>query len=339
MRKLNPSMWFKALTIVPRVEREEWNQLDFFSKWLIATRSVVLIMTFLSSAIGGLLAYKAGKFQFLPWLLSCIGLILAHATNNLLNDFIDHLMGVDKDNYFRVQYGPQPLENGLMSFKTHFLYIFFTGLFAFAIGVYLVYLRFPIALYLFLAGSFFLLFYTFPLKYFGMGELAVLIVWGPLMVGGSYFIASGEWSWRVAIASLPYALGVTSVLLGKHIDKYDFDKAKGIKTLPVLLGERNARTLTILAMLFQYLLVFYLVAIRFFSPAVLLVVFVFPSYLYVYRMFREGKPREMPKGYREDVWPLWFVAGAFWHNRRFGIAYLLALIIDVFLYKTGIFHM
>lgn len=329
-------MWFKALTVVPRVEKEEWQQLDAISKWLIATRSVVFVMTFLSSAIGGLLAYKGGKFQFLPWLLCTLGLVLAHATNNLLNDFIDHFQGVDKGNYFRVQYGPQPLENGLMNWKTHFLYIFFTGLFAFAIGIYLIYLRGILALALFLAGAFFLLFYTFPLKYIGMGEIAVLIVWGPLMVGGSYFIASGKWSWQVAIASLPYAMGVTSVLLGKHLDKYEFDKARGIKTLPVLLGEGNARLFTILVMLAQYLLVVYLVVIRFFSPILLLVLFAFPSFLHVFPIFKAPKPKEMPPGYREDIWPLWFVAGTFWHNRRFGIAYLLALIIDVALAKFGL---
>jgi len=328
-------MWLRALTVVPRVEKQEWDQLDGVSKWLIATRSVVLIMTFLSSAIGGLLAYKIGKFQLFPWLLCTVGLVLAHATNNMLNDFLDHFLGVDKGNYFRVQYGPQPLEDGLMSWKTHLLYIFFTGLFAFAIGVYLSYLRGLLALLLFLAGAFFLLFYTFPLKYIGIGELSVLIVWGPLMVGGSYFIASGEWSWQVVIASLPYALGVTCVLLGKHLDKYEFDKVRNIKTLPVLLGARNARALTIMLMLAQYLLVIYLVVIRFFSPILLLVLLVFPSFLSIVRMFTMPKPKEMPEGYREDVWPLWFVAGAFLHNRRFGVAYLLALIIDVVLTKFG----
>lgn len=336
MRRLKPSMWFKALTVVPRISREQWQHLDIISKWLIATRSVVFIMTFLSSAIGGLLAYKVGKFQFLPWFFCTLGLILAHATNNLLNDFIDHLQRIDRGNYFRVQYGPQPLENGLMSWKTHLLYIFFTGLLAVSIGIYLIYLRGLFALLLFLAGAFFLLFYTFPLKYIGMGEIAVLIVWGPLMVGGSYFVSSSEWSWQAVIASLPYALGVTSVLLGKHLDKHEFDKARRIMTLPVLLGERNGRILTITVMFIQYLLVVYLVFIGYFTPVLLLVFFVFPSFLYVFRMLKSSKPEKMPQGYREDVWPLWFVAGTFWHNRRFGIAYLLALIVDLILTKIGI---
>ena len=61
-------------------------------------------------------------------------------------------------------------------------------------------------------GAFFVLFYTFPLKYIGLGEVAVLLVWGPLMVGGAYHVITGRWDWQVALASLPYALGTTTVL-------------------------------------------------------------------------------------------------------------------------------
>jgi 1,4-dihydroxy-2-naphthoate octaprenyltransferase len=54
-------------------------------------------------------------------------------------------------------------------------------------------------------------------------------------------LALGVLDWNVVIASLPYALGVTSVIFGKHIDKLEMDKAKGIHTLPVVLGERTSR--------------------------------------------------------------------------------------------------
>jgi hypothetical protein len=39
--------WGRALRGVPRLSREEWNGLDVIAKWLIATRSAVLIMTFI----------------------------------------------------------------------------------------------------------------------------------------------------------------------------------------------------------------------------------------------------------------------------------------------------
>ena len=65
----------------------------------------------------------------------------------------------------------------------------------------------------------------------------MLVVWGPLMIGGGYFVMAQQWSWNVVLASLPYVLGVTTVIFGKHIDKLREDKAKGIHTLPVILGE------------------------------------------------------------------------------------------------------
>ena len=92
-----------------------------------------------------------------------------------------------------------------------------------------------------LAGAFFVLFYTWPLKYYGLGEPAVLLVWGPLMLGGTYYVVAGQWSWPVIWFSLLYALGPTSVLFGKHIDKIDLDEEKRVHTLPVLLGEARAR--------------------------------------------------------------------------------------------------
>src|SRR5437016_11275520 len=64
--------------------------------------------------------------------------------------------------------------------------------------------------------------YTAPplrLKKHGLGEPTVLAVWGPLMVGGTYYAAVGTVPWEVLVASLPYALLCVAVLMGKHIDK------------------------------------------------------------------------------------------------------------------------
>jgi len=331
---MNFSMWKKALQIIPHVSKEEWQKLDVISKWLIATRAAVLIMTFLSGAIAGILAVQAGKFNFLYWLLVTLGLIFAHATNNLLNDYTDYVRGVDKDNYYRAQYGPQPLVHGLWTKRVLLTYAAVTGLIALACGGALVWMRGGLTLLLLGLGVFFVLFYTWPLKYIALGEIAVLIVWGPLMIGGGYYVITGDWSWNIVIASLPYALGVTGVIFGKHIDKYEMDKAKRIHTLPVLLGEKVSRY-TVLGMLaLQYLSVVYLIVIRFFTPAsfsftpVLLIVFLaLTSFRQILPMFRKPKPAEKPEGY-PDVWPNYFVAGAFVHNRAFGMWFLLGLILD-----------
>src|SRR5512143_2947488 len=135
---MNFEMWGQALRIIPRLSKSEWDRLDVVSKWLIATRAAVLIMTFISAAIAGIFAFRAGQFHLVPWLLLVIGLVLAHATNNLLNDLTDYRRGVDKDNYFRTQYGAQPLEQGLWTQRDLLRYAAVTGLVALATGVFFV---------------------------------------------------------------------------------------------------------------------------------------------------------------------------------------------------------
>lgn len=322
---LSPAMWWKAVRVIPRLDKDEWDGLDIIARWLIATRAAVLIITFLSAAIAGLLAYWVGQCSWSLWAVLTVGLLMAHATNNLLNDLTDHLTGVDKDNSFRSQYGPQPLEHGLMTTRENLLYALISGLIALSAGGYLVTVRGSGVLLLVGIGAFFVLFYTYPLKYFGLGELAVLVVWGPLMVGGGYYVLTGEWTWAVVLASLPYALGATTVIFGKHIDKLATDRAKHIYTLPVLIGERAGRYTVIGMMVLQYALVVYLVASQFFSPVLLLVLLAAPTFALVLKVYRQSRPEHMPPEYRADVWPLWFVAFAFLHNRKFGGLFILGL--------------
>ena len=326
---MDVAMWGKALRVIPRLDKDEWNRLDVIAKWLVATRSAVLIITFISAGIAGLLALRDNRLNLGLWLLLTLGLLLAHATNNLLNDLTDYLKGVDRDNYFRAQYGPQPLEHGLMSMRQLLIYAAVTGLIALLAGAYLVYLRGTLGFVLLGLGAFFVLFYTWPLKYIGLGELAVLVVWGPLMIGGGYFVITGVWDWNVVLAGLPYALGATTVIFGKHIDKFAADKAKGIHTLPVLLGERNARYAAIGMMVLQYALVIYLVIIGYFTLAPLVVLLALRTAPLVFGVYLKPKPEQRPDEYPADTWPLWYVAFAFLHNRRFGLLFLLGLIADL----------
>jgi 1,4-dihydroxy-2-naphthoate octaprenyltransferase len=326
---INFAMWIKALQGVPHVSKEEWDHLDLISRWLIATRAMALVLSFISATIAGILAFRVGQFNPGLWLLLTLGLVMAHGTNNLINDLVDYTKGVDKGNYFRAQYGPQPLEHGLLSQRQLLTYIAVTGLVAAVSGLVLVYYRGGMTLPLMAVGAFFVLFYTFPLKYIGLGELVLLLVWGPLMVGGGYYVFTGTWDWNVALAGLAYSLGVCATLFGKHIDKLDMDEAKHIHTLPVILGERPARYGVVVMIVLQYALVVYLIVSGFFTPMLLLVFLSLPVFFNnVLPMYRHPRPKERPADYRADVWPLWFVASAFFFSRRFGMLYLLGLILD-----------
>lgn len=331
-RPLNLRMWAKALRVIPRVSKDEWDRLDIVSRWLIATRAAVFIMTLVSAGIGGLLAARDGVFSTPRFLACALGLMFAHATNNLLNDLTDHLKGVDKDNYFRAQYGPQPLEHGLLTIAQVLRYAAFSGAVALACGLYLVLATGGVTLALLAAGIFFVLFYTWPLKYIGLGEPAVLLVWGPLMVGGTYFVvADGHYDPSVTWISLAYAFGPTAVLFGKHTDKLEADRAKGIRTLPVLLGEPAARMCVAAMLVVQLLLTLGLVARGALGWPLLVVLFALPALKETLPVFMRRRPKTRPPEFPEHIWPTYLVAYAFRYNRVFGLLFLLGLLADLLL--------
>ena len=326
---MNFAMWRKALNVIPEVSKDEWDELDVISKWLILTRAAVLVMTFISAALAGLFAWRDNSFSFLPWIALMLGLILAHASNNIFNDYTDFVRGVDKDNYYRNIYGAQPVASGLMTKRQHLTYFAVTALIALVFGLYLVsYTGFSATTWILIGlGAFFLLFYTWPLKGLAMGEIAVLIVWGPLMIGGGYFVLTQQWDWNVVMASLPYVLGVTTVIFGKHIDKLDMDTLKKIHTLPVVIGEKASRYAVLAMMIAPYFLTLYLIAIKFFTPVMLIVFLALPSFLQIYPIFLRPKPTAKPEN--QPGWPLYFVGYAFYNNRKFGSLFMFGLLIDV----------
>src|SRR5919202_6649262 len=91
--RINIKNWLLALYTIPRFEPGE--QVDFVTRWLVAMRAAVFVMTITSALLGGLLAAAVGKFDAGLLLLTALGLTLAHGASNLLNDFWDDRHGID----------------------------------------------------------------------------------------------------------------------------------------------------------------------------------------------------------------------------------------------------
>ena len=333
---INFKMWGTALsTLVKMDSKEEWNKLDVVSKWLIATRSAVTVVTIYSGIIAALLAWRDGVFAWLPWLVTTLGLFLAHGANNLLNDYTDFSRGVDVDYYFRTQYGVHPLVQKFWSKKTQIRWFLVTGALAFAAGVYaLFYTDFsPAVIGLFAFGALMVLFYTWPLKYLGLGELSIFLIWGPILVAGVYTVLARGWtdaSWLVALAGVPFGLSVVSINIGKHIDKLEADKAKGVGTMTVRIGEKASRYVNIAALLLIYLVIIYLVFVpMYFTPVMLIVLLAGKRLLLALKTLTRPRPENPPEGYA--YWPTWFAAVCFYHNRLFGGLLILGLVADTLL--------
>jgi 1,4-dihydroxy-2-naphthoate octaprenyltransferase len=305
--------------------------MDPISKWLIITRAAVFSMTLISGLIGGLLAIvHTEKPDGLNFVLAVVGLVLAHAANNMTNDYFDLESGVDNDEYTRALYAPHPILSGLVSKRGLLTAILIVYLIDAAIMILLT-LRagWPVLLFTGL-GFFISFFYVAPpiqLKHRGLGEPGVFIVWGPLMIGGTYYVTAGQFpSLEVWLTTIPYALIVTTVLIGKHIDKLEVDKAKGIHTLPVLLGERVSLWLNMILMAAYYIVIIALVLTGELGIWALVVLLALPRLIQILKIYRKPRPSEPPPDY--PVWPLWFVSAAFFHNRVAGGLFVLGLILN-----------
>ena len=126
-----------------------------------------------------------------------------------------------------------------------------------------------------------------------------------------------------------YGLGPTTVLFGKHIDKLEADRVKGIRTLPVLLGEQRARLWVAGMIIVQLLLIGALVLLNQ-APWLLLLCFLnIPAARRAIDAFGAPKPTQRPADYPAEVWPLWFAHQAFVLNKRFSGLFLLALSLAV----------
>jgi 1,4-dihydroxy-2-naphthoate octaprenyltransferase len=302
--------------------------IDAVTRWIVVTRAAVLPMTLVAGLVAGLLAARAPGVDWRWLVLAVIGITLAHLANNLMNDLYDTTTGSDTANYPRALYAPHPILAGLVTRRALIASVLLVNAADLVILVVLAWARgWPVVAFA-LAGFVLSAAYTAPplrLKKRGLGEPVVLVVWGPLMVGGTYYAAVGSLSWQVLLASLPYALLCTSVLMGKHIDKIAYDEPLGIRTLPVLLGERRARATTLVLMAGFYLLIVVCVLVGALPWPALLALGGLYRLVTVWSWFRQPRPQHPPRPV--PVWPLWFAALAFVHLRVAGPLLVLGLAI------------
>ena len=305
---------------------------DAVTRWLVVTRAAVLPMTLVSGLVAALLAVGEPGLDWRWLALALIGITLAHVANNLMNDLFDTQVGTDSAGYPRALYAPHPVLSGLVSRKTVIVSILLVNIADLAILVVLTWARGWPVLAFALAGFLLSVAYTAPplrLKKHGLGEPDVFVVWGPLMVCGTYYSAVGTVGWDIVLASLPYGLLCVTVLMGKHIDKIPYDEPLGIRTLPVILGDRRARVATLAMMVGFYVLVAVAVALGAMPWPALLVVLALPRLWKVWPRFRRPPPDEPPPNY--PVWPLWYAALAWLHVRQAGALLVLGLAIGAVL--------
>ncbi|HKO15902.1 MAG TPA: prenyltransferase [Gemmatimonadaceae bacterium] len=321
-----PREWARAFTGFYPPLAEDLVDLDPIARFLYSARSVILVISFQAALLAGLLALTDRRFALLPFVLVVVGYVVLHAISNLSNDYFGARRGHDTDDSPRRRYTVHPVLSGAVSARLLVRGLLVLTTVAVAIGIYFITFRGWPAVLLVAAGALLLWAYDAApraLKELGLGELAAFVVWGPLMIAGGYFVIGGHFSGAALLASIPYGLGVMSILVGKHIDQRAFDDRKHQRTLPVLLGERRARALNRASVSGMYVFVAVGIASGALTPFTLVVLLAAPRAVRAIRVMSTPAPDAPPAGY--VGWPLWYHRVCLVHNRAFGWLYIAGI--------------
>ncbi|UCG63330.1 MAG: 1,4-dihydroxy-2-naphthoate polyprenyltransferase [Candidatus Zixiibacteriota bacterium] len=217
--------------------------------WILAARPKTLWAAVSPVIIGIAMAVKSDAFHFLSALAALFGAVMIQIGTNYTNDYFDFKKGADTDN----RLGPtRATQAGLVSpgaMRTATLVVF--GL-AVVAGIYLVWRGGIPILVIGLLSILFGVLYTagrYALGYTGLADLFVLIFFGPVAVGGTYFVQTLTINWTVIIAGIAPGLFSVAILSVNNLRDIDNDRAAGKKTLPVRFGSAFAKYEYLLAII------------------------------------------------------------------------------------------
>lgn len=221
---------------------KEWIGATRFWSFPVSAMPIVAAVAFL--------AWKGYPLNWLCAALALVGNVVFHAAGNLLSDWWDYRKGVDNEQAYAVPnlvfHHFEPGE--YMRFSA---ILFAAGI---VIGLVLTLLSGWELLIIGGIGAILAMSYSF-FKFRAMGDLFVFTCFGIMPVIGTSFVAAGFIDWSILVLSLPLGIFTIAVLHDNNTVDIATDKASGIHTFPMLIGEKASVKLFIAYMAIPYLVV------------------------------------------------------------------------------------
>jgi 1,4-dihydroxy-2-naphthoate polyprenyltransferase len=211
------------------------------NRWMMVIRTPFLLLPLALAVLGTCAAWYDGYFHFGHAVLAFAGLLLAHISVNVLNEYHDFHSGVDfKTTRTPFSGGSGALPEGLVSSRQALILGWAALLINVPIGIYFCLVKgwefFP----LLIVGALTIVLYTPFLLKMGYPEWAPGLGLGALPVLGIYFIQTGQYTWTALAAAIPPYLLVHNLLLLNEFPDIEADKTAGRRSLPIAAGRKTA---------------------------------------------------------------------------------------------------
>ena len=214
---------------------------DKLSAWYKAARPRTLTATYAPLGLAAVIAVQDGVFDLVRFVLSLVGALFLQVAANLVNEYFDFRRGADAH---KTAGQGMIIKNAVLTPRDVLVGAVITVAIGVLIGLYLLSQSGSPLFWIGLGGVLVVITYTagpFPLAYHGLGEIAVFIFMGPLMVLGAYYVMAREFSWTPVIAALPLGFMVAAIMHANNVRDLDADRAVNKNTIAVRLGRDKAR--------------------------------------------------------------------------------------------------
>ncbi len=211
------------------------------SAWYRAARPRTLTATYAPLGLAAVIALQDGVFDFVRFVLSLVGALFLQVAANLINEYFDFKRGADEH---KTAGQGMIIKNAVLTPRDVLIGAVVSVGIGILIGLFLLTQSGTLLLWIGLGGVLVVITYTagpFPLAYNGLGEIAVFIFMGPLMVLGAYYVMAREFSPTPMIAAIPLGFMVAAIMHANNVRDLPADAAVNKKTLAVRLGRRGAR--------------------------------------------------------------------------------------------------
>ena len=206
--------------------------------WFLAARPKTLPVAVAPVLLGTAMAWEADGFHVWAALCALVCALLIQIGTNFCNDYADYVRGADTG----ARKGPlRATQAGLVSVRTMRAATVVVFAAAALLGGYLIARGGGAVLAIGLASIAAGVLYTsgrYPLGYLGLGDVLVLLFFGPVAVGGTYYVQTLEITTAVIVAGFAPGLLATAILLVNNIRDIDQDRAAGKNTTVVRFGRR-----------------------------------------------------------------------------------------------------
>ena len=243
-------------------------------KWILVLRAWSFSVDFTPVTLGAVLALPQFNLGF--YIAMVIGVIALNGVANVVNDIFDFEYGIDKKSDEAAEKRGHPLIVNSVSKRSLWHIVIAMAVVAALCGAYIAASRGYMVLVLGAIGAALAYFYSAgkkSLKMLGLGELAVFIVFGPLITESAYFVESGSFSLLPAAVAIPIGLLVILVHLSNNIRDIKKDRRVGIRNVVAYLGKARSTRLfsCILALVYAFVFLFIAISvIPLFSAVVVL---------------------------------------------------------------------